>query len=76
MKKKKLMPWIYTLPALLLIGIVVIFPIAFTGYISMTNMNLYHWTDYSFIGIENYKRALIKLEIGRASCRERVYVLV
>ena len=30
----------------------------------MTNMNLYHWTDYSFIGIENYKRALIKLDSG------------
>ena len=45
MKKKKAAPWLYSFPAMLLIGIIVVFPIIYTGYISTTNMNLYHWSD-------------------------------
>lgn len=62
--KKKLTPWLYNLPAFLLIGVVVLFPILYTGYISFTNMNLYHWQDYRFIGAENYLRALGKVDYG------------
>ena len=57
-------PWAYCVPALLLILIVIVFPIAYTGYISLTNMNLYHWTDYGFIGLANYARALFKFDSG------------
>lgn len=64
MKKKKLLPWGYSFPAMLLIGIIVVFPIVYTGYISLTNMNLYHWSDFEIIGLENYKRALLKLDSG------------
>lgn len=62
--RKKAVPWLYSMPALILIGIVVIFPIIYTAYISFTNMNLYHWNDYGFIGLENYKRALLKADSG------------
>lgn len=64
MKRKKLMPWIYSFPSILLVGIIVLFPIVYTGYISLTNMNLYHWTDYSLIGLQNYGRALLKMDSG------------
>lgn len=64
MKKKKLLPWLYSMPSLILIGIVVIFPIVYTGYISLTNMNLFHWFDFRFIGMENYQRALFKVDSG------------
>lgn len=64
MKRKRLKPWLYTTPALTLIGIVVIFPILYTAYISLTNMNLYHWFDFNIIGLENYKRALLKVDSG------------
>lgn len=64
MKKKKVLPWAYSFPAMLLIGIIVVFPIVYTGYISLTNMNLYHWSDFEIIGLENYKRALLKLDSG------------
>lgn len=64
MKKKKAAPWLYSFPAMLLIGIIVVFPILYTGYISTTNMNLYHWFDFEFIGLENYKRALLKVDSG------------
>ena len=63
-RRKKSSPWLYSLPAMILIGMIVVFPILYTGYISFTNMNLYHWTDFSWVGLENYKRALLKVDSG------------
>ncbi len=60
-QKLRWKPWFYCVPALLLIFIVIVFPIAYTGYISLT---LYHWTDYGFIGFDNYARALFKFDSG------------
>lgn len=62
--KKGLLPWLYSFPAYVLIGVIVLFPILYTGYISLTNMNLYHWQDYRFAGLENYARALGKIDSG------------
>ena len=64
MKRKKATPWLYSLPSMILVGIIVLFPIVYTGYISLTNMNLYHWTEYDVIGLKNYGRALLKLDSG------------
>ena len=63
-KKRPFLPWAYSIPALILVGVIIIFPILYTGYISCTNMNLYHWDDYRFIGLKNYVRALTKLDSG------------
>lgn len=57
-------PWLYCLPALLLIIIVIVCPIFYTGYISLTDMSMYHWTDYKVIGFSNYVRALFKFDSG------------
>ena len=38
--------------------------VLYTGYISLTNMNLYHWNDYEVIGFGNYARALFKFDSG------------
>ena len=54
--------WLYLTPALLIIFIVIVFPILYTGYISVTNMSLYHWSDYKVIGLDNYARALFKFD--------------
>lgn len=62
--KKKYLPWLYSSPALVLIGIIVVFPIFYTGFISLTNMNLFHWMDYRVIGLGNFKRALFKVDSG------------
>lgn len=62
--RHKAIPWIYSMPALLLIAAVIVFPIIYTGYISLTNMNLYHWNDFEFIGLDNYARALLKADSG------------
>lgn len=53
-----------SLPSLLLILLIVIFPIIYTGYISLTNMNVYHWNNYELIGLENYKDALLVFDNG------------
>lgn len=62
--KRKFLPWMYSLPALILVGAIVVFPIIYTGYISLTNMNMYHWDNYSLIGLGNFKRALMKVDSG------------
>ncbi len=63
-QKMRIKPWLYSLPALILIAVVLVFPIGYTAYISFTNMNLYHWNDYHLIGFANYARALFKLDAG------------
>lgn len=67
MKKKRqttLFAYAWSAPSLILILLVVIFPILYTGYISLTNMNVYHWNNYSIIGLKNYKDALFVLDSG------------
>ncbi|MCL1965388.1 MAG: sugar ABC transporter permease [Firmicutes bacterium] len=51
-------------PSLILIAGVVVFPILYTAYISLTNMNVYHWFNYSFVGLVNYARALFVFNSG------------
>lgn len=63
-KKDVLLSCLWSAPSLLLIALMVVFPIFYTGYVSLTNMNVYHWFDYSIVGLENYVRALFVLDSG------------
>lgn len=63
-RRETLFAYSWSLPSLVLILLIVIFPILYTGYISMTNMNIYHWNNYEFIGLENYKDALLVFDNG------------
>ena len=65
--RHKIVPWIYSAPALLLVGMIIVFPIIYTLYVSFTNMNLYHWFDFELIGLANYGRALLKVDSGFVS---------
>lgn len=56
--------YLWSAPSLILILLIVIFPILYTGYISLTNMNVYHWNNYRIIGLENYRDALLVLDNG------------
>ncbi len=47
-------PWLYSCLSILAIGLVVVFPIAHTVYLSFTNMGIFNWYDYSLIGFGNY----------------------
>ena len=63
-RKEALSAYIWSTPSLILILLIVIFPIIYTGYISLTNMNVYHWNNYELIGLENYKDALLVFDNG------------
>lgn len=64
MRKKKVKPYLYSALSLLLIGLIVVFPILYTGYISLTNMNIYNWFNYKLVGFKNYKNALFVADSG------------
>ena len=59
-----LMGYLVSAPSRLLIVLIVVFPIAYTGYISLTNMNTYHWFEFNVIGFDNYVRALAVFDSG------------
>ncbi len=63
-RKETLASYAWSAPSLLLIGLMVIFPILYTFYISLTNMNVYHWFDFTVIGLDNYVRALFVFDSG------------
>ena len=54
----------WSAPSLTLIALMVVFPILYTGYISLTNMNVYHWFDFTIVGFANYARALFVFDSG------------
>ena len=52
LQKEWLRSYLWSGPSLLLIALVVVFPILYTFYISLTNMNVYHWFDFTIIGLK------------------------
>ena len=62
--KRTLTAYLVSAPSLTLIFLIVVFPILYTGYISFTNMNTYHWFSFDWIGLKNYARALTVFDSG------------
>ena len=63
-KKDTLVSYAWSSPSLILIALMVVFPILYTAYISLTNMNVYHWFDFTIVGLQNYIRALFVFDSG------------
>lgn len=63
-KKDTLISYAWSGPSLILIALMVVFPILYTAYISLTNMNVYHWFDFTIVGLQNYIRALFVFDSG------------
>lgn len=63
-KRDTFLSYAWSSPSLLLIALMVVFPIFYTAYISLTNMNVYHWFDFTIIELENYFRALFVFDSG------------
>ncbi len=63
-RKDTLISYAWSGPSLILIALIVVFPILYTAYISLTNMNVYHWFDFTIIGLDNYFRALFVFDSG------------
>ena len=56
--------YLWSAPSLLLIALIVVFPIFYTAFISLTNMSVYHWFDFTVIGLDNYAKALFVFDSG------------
>ena len=63
-KRDTRVSYAWSAPSLILISLMVVFPILYTAYISLTNMNVYHWFDFTVVGLDNYIRALFVFDSG------------
>ncbi len=64
MRKEKCKAWLYSMPFLVMVGLMIVVPLGYTIFISFTNMSIYHWKDFHFIGFENYIKALFAFDSG------------
>ena len=64
MKRGKKKAWFYSMPFLIIVGLMIVVPLLYTVEISFTNMSIYHWKDYHFVGLDNYKKALLTFDSG------------
>jgi multiple sugar transport system permease protein len=60
LKRKQWEPLAFASPALLLIGLVIVFPLAYAFYLSLQNFDLSVGADYEYVGAKNYVEALFK----------------
>jgi arabinogalactan oligomer/maltooligosaccharide transport system permease protein len=49
-----LAPYAYIAPALAVVLLFTLFPAVYTVYVSFTNYDLYHYSDFQFIGLANF----------------------
>jgi arabinogalactan oligomer/maltooligosaccharide transport system permease protein len=47
-------PYLFLVPALVTMAVLVVYPAAYTLYLSFTNYNLFHFNTYSIVGFKNY----------------------
>src|SRR5215510_638100 len=59
-KRKHWEPLAFASPSLILIGLVIVFPLIYSFYLSMQNFDLSVGPDYQFVGVKNYAEALIR----------------
>ena len=60
LKRKQWEPLAFASPSLFLIGLVIIFPLAYSFYLSLQNFDLSVGPDYEYVGAKNYVEALVK----------------
>lgn len=60
LKRKQWEPLAFASPSLFLIGLVIVFPLAYAFYLSLHNFDLSIGPDYEFIGLQNYSEALFQ----------------
>lgn len=58
LKKEARIAYFFLLPALIAITLATLIPSIYNIYISFTNYGLYHYFEYEFIGLSNYKEIL------------------
>jgi ABC-type sugar transport system permease subunit len=61
-KRKQWEPLAFASPSLFLIGLVIVFPLAYSFYLSLLNFDLSVGPDHEFVGLRNYAEALFRDE--------------
>jgi ABC-type sugar transport system permease subunit len=59
-KRRQWEPLAFATPALVLIAIVIVFPLAYSFYLSFQDFDLSVGPDHTFVGIQNYTEALVR----------------
>ena len=52
MKRGKKKAWFYSMPFLIIVGLMIVVPLLYIVEISFTNMSIYHWKDYHCVGLD------------------------
>lgn len=60
LKRKRWEPWAFASPSLALIALVIVFPLAYSFWLSLQNFDLSVGADYEFVGGKNYAEALFR----------------
>jgi len=60
LKRKQWEPVAFASPALALIGLIILFPLGYSFYLSLQNYDLSIGPDYQFVGLQNYAEALFR----------------
>ena len=56
--KQNRLVYLYVMPAVLVMALVILYPFIYNVVISFSNMNLTHFRDFRFIGLKNYLSVL------------------
>jgi multiple sugar transport system permease protein len=59
-KRKRWEPWAFASPSLALIALVIIFPLAYSFWLSLNNFDLSVGAEYEFVGAKNYMEVLFR----------------
>jgi multiple sugar transport system permease protein len=60
LKRKQWEPFAFASPSLFLIGLVIVYPLAYALYLSFQDFDLAVGPDYQYIGVKNYTEALFQ----------------
>lgn len=75
-KKKKLEPWLYLLPVLVILIIMFGYPLIDSFILAFQNYKLTAPNDIHFIGFDNFKKLLTNAETGMILKNSLIYVIV
>lgn len=62
-KGEKYLPYIYIAPAVILMMFLTLLPNLYSLYLSFTNYSLFHFQQFSFVGLRNYFRVMSGSEL-------------
>src|SRR5262249_19338535 len=67
LKRKQWEPYAFASPAIVLIALVIVFPLAYSFYLSFQNFDLSVGPEYEFVGVKNYTEAILRDDRFRGS---------